>query len=53
MGIPYARQYTATMTGAVLKTAKCESCQTEFVYLAGRQGRWFGTEPLVPRCLSS
>jgi hypothetical protein len=30
--IPYARTYTTTVTGSVLKIAQCENCRTPYGY---------------------
>jgi len=36
-------QYTATVSGQVLKLVPCENCSTEYVYVLERKGEGFGT----------
>src|SRR5262249_28746596 len=40
--IPYAKEYTATLEGAVYKLVHCEKCQAEFAYEMRREGGGFG-----------
>jgi hypothetical protein len=46
MRIPYARKYTATLTGTTLKRVQCESCHAEFVYQMERTAKGSGTSML-------
>jgi hypothetical protein len=39
-------KYSATLTGAVLKLVRCESCQVEYVYQMKRTGTGSGVSPL-------
>jgi hypothetical protein len=41
--IPYAMDYTSTMSGAVLKLVRCEHCGTEYVYKMQRMATGEGT----------
>jgi hypothetical protein len=43
MGIPFAKDYTATVTGTVFKTVRCEKCQTEYAYPVTRTASDRGT----------
>jgi hypothetical protein len=44
--MPLGYQYSATLTGAVLKLVRCESCQVEYVYQIVRTGTGSGASPL-------
>jgi hypothetical protein len=44
--IPYAREYTVTTTGTVVKLVECESCKGEYVYQLTRRGAGTGTSML-------
>ncbi|HEX3150872.1 MAG TPA: hypothetical protein VHR66_22530 [Gemmataceae bacterium] len=41
--IPYAMEYTSTMSGSVLKLVRCEQCETEYVYQLERTAEGQGT----------
>lgn len=41
--IPYAMEYTSTMSGSVLKLVRCEQCVTEYVYQLQRTAEGQGT----------
>jgi hypothetical protein len=44
--IPYARSYTANLSGATLKLVRCEKCHVEYVYRMERVGSGSGTSIL-------
>jgi hypothetical protein len=44
--IPYARTYTADLSGATLKPVRCEKCHVEYVYRMERVGSGSGTSLL-------
>jgi hypothetical protein len=44
--IPYAKTYSATMRGRVLKSVHCEQCRAEFVYSLEREAVGVGTSIL-------
>jgi hypothetical protein len=44
--IPYARTYTADLSGATLKLVRCEKCHVEYVYRMERIGSGSGTSLL-------
>jgi hypothetical protein len=46
MSIPYAREYTAHLSGATLKSVRCERCHAEYVYRMERDGSGSGTSLL-------
>ncbi len=43
MSIPYAMDYTASVSGAVYKFVPCQHCKAEYVYLMERTGTGGGT----------
>jgi hypothetical protein len=43
MVIPYATEYTATLSGSVLKLVPCEHCGAEYVYQLERSAQGSGT----------
>lgn len=44
--IPYARSYTATVRGAILKFVACEQCHAQFIYHMEREASGSGTSLL-------
>jgi hypothetical protein len=46
MSIPYAREYSATLAGSVLKLVLCENCGVEYVYRLERTAMGSGTSML-------